>query len=98
MESDGAVVHQLDTLRLFAQHLAPGTAIVLVAPLDIGRRDRCPVMEFGARAEPERRALRVLGEVETFGECRMVVQLVAEVLDQPVVQRHEEIVGLAVPS
>ena len=93
MESDGAVVHQLDTLRPLTQHLAPGTAIVLVAPFHIGRRDRCAVVEFGARAQPERRALRVLGEVETFGERRMIVQLVAEVLDQPVMQRHQEIVG-----
>ena len=73
MEADGAVVHQLDTLRPLAQHLAPGTAIVLVAPFDIGRRDRRAVVELGARAQPERGAFRVLGEVETFGQRRMIV-------------------------
>ena len=66
---------------------------MLVAPLDIGRRDRRSVVEFDALAQPERCALRVLGELEAFGERRMVVELVAEVLDQAVVQRHQEVVG-----
>ena len=66
---------------------------MLVAPFDVRRRDRRAVMELDARPQPERRALGVLGELEAFGERRMVVELVAEVLDQAVVQRHQEIVG-----
>ena len=66
---------------------------MLVAPLDVRRRDRRPVMELRARAQPERGALRVLGELEAFGERRMIVELVAEILDQAVVHRHQEVVG-----
>src|ERR1700757_909150 len=93
MESDRAVIHELDALRLIAKFLAPGTAIMLVAPLNIGRRDRRSVMKFCASAQPACRALRVLGELEAFCERRMIVELFAGVLDEAVVQRHEEIVG-----
>jgi hypothetical protein len=50
-------------------------------------------MELGARTQPERGTLGVLGELEPFGESRMVVERVAVVLDQAIVQRHQEVVG-----
>ena len=87
-----SVVDDLDAFGLLVQHLAPGAAVVLVAPFDVGRRDRRAVVELGARPQPEGRALGVLGKLEVFGQRRMVVARLAEVLDQRVVQRHEEIV------
>jgi hypothetical protein len=49
-------------------------------------------MELGSRPQPERGALGILGKLEMLGECGMFVALVAEILDQAVMQRHQEIV------
>ena len=88
----------VDPLRLVVKHLGRGAAVVLIAPLDVLGRDRRAVVEFEPGAQPEGRALGVFGELEMLGERQMIVFLVAEVLDQPVVDREQEIVGLAVPS
>jgi hypothetical protein len=49
-------------------------------------------MEPGSCPQPELCALGILGKLKLFGECRIVVAHVAEVLDQAVVQRVQEIV------
>src|SRR5437879_9515975 len=50
-------------------------------------------MKLSSGAQFEGGALGVFGEMETFRQSRMVVTRVAEVFDQPVMQREYEIVG-----
>ena len=54
-------------------------------------------MELDPRPQPEGRALGVLGKFEALGQRRVVEQLLPEVLDQPIMQRKEEIVGRGRP-
>ena len=61
MEPDGGVANDLDAVGLGLQHVAPGAAVVLVAPFDVGGRDRRPIMELDPGAQPDRRALGVRG-------------------------------------
>jgi hypothetical protein len=49
-------------------------------------------VELEPGAQPERRALGVLGEFEVLGQRQVVVFFIAQVLDQPVVDREQEIV------
>ena len=55
---------------------------MLVAPFDVLRCDRRPVVELDPVTELKGRALAVFGEVELFGKREMVVFLLAEILDQ----------------
>ena len=50
-------------------------------------------MELGFRTEPEGGALGVFGELVALCEGEVIKALVAEVFDQPVMQRHQEIIG-----
>ena len=65
---------------------------MLVAPFDIGGRDRRAIVKLEAGAEPEQSALGVLGELEMLGERRMIEFPIVEILYQRVMQRIEEIV------
>jgi hypothetical protein len=92
VEAQGAIVDDLDTLGLVVQHLGPGAVVVLIAPLDIVRRDRGAILALQPEAQTECRALRVFGELEALGQRQMVVELLAKVLDQGIVHHIEEIV------
>ena len=83
----------LHAVGLILDNLAPRPAIVLIAPFDILRRHRGAVVKFDTWPQVKRRALRVLGEIEFVGERQMIPFLLAEVLDQPVMQGIEEVVG-----
>ena len=92
------VVDDLNTIGICFQNLTPGATVVLIAPFDVRRRDR-PYRRgtLCLAAEKRSRSLRPR-RTRSVGECRMVVEFVTEVLDQAVVQCHQEIVRLAVPS
>ena len=92
VEPDGVVVDDLHAIGICFQNLTPGATVVLIAPFDVRRRDRRTVVELCAWPQRKGRALGVLGELVAIGECRMVVEFVTEVLDQAVVQCHQEIV------
>src|SRR5215471_6301437 len=66
---------------------------MLVTPLHVGWGDRRSVVELRPLTQPERRTLRVLGELVAFGQRGMVVELIAEVLDQAIVECCQEVVG-----
>ena len=86
------VVDDFHTIGICFQNLPPGATVVLIAPFDIRGRDGRTVVELRTRAQKECRALGVLGELVAIGECWVVVEVVAEILDQAVMQRHQEIV------
>src|SRR5262249_45637171 len=92
VEPDRLIVH-LHSLCLLAQNLTPGAAIVFVAPFHIGGRGGGPLMGFCTLTQPQCRTPGVLGKLEALGQCSMIIKLIPEVLDQTIVQRHQEIVG-----
>jgi hypothetical protein len=49
-------------------------------------------MEFEARPKPKRCALGVLGKFEMLGQRQVVVKLLAEVFDQPILHHAKEII------
>src|SRR6516165_7435542 len=92
MKADRMVVDDFEILGLIMEHRGPGPAVMLETPLDVVRGYGSSVVKFGASAKLEGTALGVLGKIETLGQCRMVVSLLAKVFDQAVVQCHQEIV------
>src|SRR3954447_13392578 len=80
-EPDRALVHRRQGLRLLMKQFGGSAGVVLVAPLDVLAGDRRTVVKLDAVAQPERRALRVIWELEMLCERQMIVFPVAEVLD-----------------
>ena len=93
VEAHCTIIDDFDPLGLLAEHFARSAAIVLIAPFDIFGRNRGPIVEFDPRPQSKGRALGVFGKLEPVGECRMVVADLAEVFDQGVMQRHQEIIA-----
>src|SRR5262249_1020573 len=56
-ETDRAIVHDLDALRLLFEDVGLGTAIVLIAELDVLRSDGVAVLELDSLPQGERGAL-----------------------------------------
>src|SRR6516164_5369896 len=92
MKADRMVIDDFEFLGFLVEHCGPGAAIMLETPLDVLHRYGRNGVEFGALAKLEGAALGVLGEIETLGECRMVVFLLAKFFYQAVMQCHQEIV------
>src|SRR6516225_8582182 len=92
MKADRMVIDDFEFLGFLVEHCGPGAAIMLETPLDVLHRYGRTVVEFGALAKLEGAALGVLGAIETLGQCRMVVFLLAKVFYQAVMQCHQVIV------
>jgi hypothetical protein len=92
VKANRAVVDDLHRLRILVQQIAPGAAIVLVAPFDVIRRYRVAIVKFDPAAQPKGGAFCVFSEFEALRQRRMVVVSFTKVLDQRVLQRHQEIV------
>ena len=62
------VVDDLDGVGVLVENLAPGAAVVLIAPFDVVGRHRGAVMKLDAGPQLERGALGVLGKIEAVGQ------------------------------
>src|SRR5439155_14183982 len=91
-ELDRPVIEDVDGMGPLVEHRGRGAAIVLVAPSDVLGGNRRAVVKLETGAELKGRALAVFGEVERLGKREMFVFLVAEILDQRILVREQEIV------
>ena len=92
VEANRRVVDDFHCLGILVQHFAPSTAVVLVAPFDVRRGDGRTVMKLDPAAQPKGGTFRVFGNIEPLCQRGMVVMIFTKVLDQRILQRHQEIV------
>jgi hypothetical protein len=84
VEAHCVVAGNLHTLGVVMHHVAPGAAIMLKAPFDVRRRHRAAVVKFDPGTKLEGGTLAVLGKIVAFGERRIFLARLAQVVDQRV--------------
>ena len=75
------------------QDLGPAAVIVLITPFDVLRSDRRAVVKLDPPTQLEGGALGVFGKLKMLSKRQVIVQLLAKVLDQRILQHVEEIVS-----
>ena len=92
MEANGARVDNLEALRLALEDICLGAAVVVKTELHVFGSDWLTVVEFHPWPEPEGGTARILGKFEALGQCWVIKELFAMILDQRIVDRGEEVI------